>query len=302
MDRLQAMSVFVGVVEAGGFSAASARLGLSRAGVSKSVRQLEDRLGTRLLNRTTRRVSTTESGRVFYARCKDILAEIAEAESVASRLTSEPKGLLRVNAPLSFGTLHLGPAVAAYCQRYPQVQVSLALNDRFVDVVAEGFDVVVRITQLEDSSLVARRVAPCRLQLCAAPAYLSQRGRPQVPQDLALHACLVYTNSPTGDSWSLTGPAGEETVRVNGPICADNGEVLRSAALAGLGITLQPSFIVGRDIATGRLEPVLTAYRPREIAVYAVFPTRRYLSAKVRTFVEFLHSHFDTLPDWVGAG
>ena len=301
MDRFAAMRVFVEVVDGGSFTAASERLGLSRAAVSKSVMQLEEHLGARLLNRTTRRLSLTEVGRVFQERCREILDQVAEAETVAARSTAEPRGQLTVNAPHSFGTLHLGPALAEYCRRYPQVQVALSLNDRFIDVVSEGLDVVIRIARLEDSTLVARRMAPCRIVLCASPGYLAARGAPRVPQDLALHACLVYTNTPGGDHWLLSGPGGSESVSVNGPLCADNGEVLKSAALAGLGIAQLPTFICGEELASGRLVSVLPAWQPPAISVHAVYPSRRYLSAKVRTFVDFLSEYFGESPPWDGA-
>lgn len=298
MDRLTSMEIFVEVVETGGFTAASEKTGLSRALVSKHVMQLEDHLGARLLNRTTRRVSLTETGRVYYERCKSILADIAEADTCAGEITAEARGKLNVNAPMSFGVLHLGPAIAAYCKQHPLVQVSLDLNDRLVDVVAEGFDVVIRIAQLEDSSLIARKVAPCRRVLCASPEYLNQHGVPKVPQDLAIHRCLLYTNMPSSDNWALTGPMGIETVKVNGPMCANNGEILKSAAVEGLGIALEPTFIVGPDIRAGRLRVVLPDYCPPEIAIHAVYPSRRYLSAKVRTFVDFLSGYFGDQSYW----
>jgi DNA-binding transcriptional LysR family regulator len=301
MDRFAAMRVFVEVVNGGSFTTASERLGLSRAAVSKSVMQLEEHLGARLLNRTTRRVSLTEVGRAYHQRCREILDAVKAAETVAARATADPRGTLTVNAPHSFGTLHLGPVLAAYCVRYPRVQVALALNDRFIDVVSEGFDVVIRIARLEDSSLVAQRIAPCRIVLCTAPEYLAVHGAPQVPQDLALHACLVYTNTPGGDNWVLSGPDGDETVRVSGPVCADNGEVLKSAALAGLGIAQLPTFIIGPELAAGRLVPVLPSHQPPAITVHAVYPSRRHLSAKVRTFVDFLSAYFGESPSWDGA-
>ncbi len=292
------MTVFTEVVDRGGFTAAAERLGLSRAAASKQVMQLEDRLGTRLLNRTTRRVSLTETGRIYYERCKAILADVEEAEACAGESTATPRGRLSVNAPMSFGVLHLGPVVAAYCDRYPEVQVVLDLNDRFVDVVAEGFDVVIRIAQLEDSSLIARRIAPCRRVLCAAPRYLETHGVPKVPQDLALHRCLRYTNLPSGDTWTLDGPNGVESVRVNGPVCANNGEILSLSAVRGLGIALEPTFIVGPYLRDGTLRVVLPEYRPPEVAIFAVYPSRRFLTAKVRSFVDFLSDHFGDEPAW----
>jgi len=292
------MQIFVEVTRAAGFSAAATRLGLSRAQVSKSVMQLEQHLGTRLFNRTTRRISLTDVGNAYLERCIDILQEIEETEAVAAAQTREPRGRLTMSAPTSFGILHLQQALPAYLRQHPQVQVSLNLADRFIDVVDEGFDLVIRIAELEDSTLIARRLAPCQRLLCAAPAYLEQHGIPQVPQDLALHHCLVYSNELKPDSWRLQGPGGIESVRVNGPVCADNGDILRASAVAGLGVTLLPTFIVGADLQAGRLQQVLADYRPPTISIYAVYPSRRYLSARVRSFVDFLAAYFGERPEW----
>lgn len=292
------MAIFVEVVESGGFTAASEKSRLSRAAISKHILQLEDHLGTRLFNRTTRRVSLTETGQIYYERCKSILADIDEAEASVGEATTEAHGGLRINAPMSFGSLHFGPAIAAYCKRHPRVRVTLDLNDRFVDMVAEGFDVVIRIAQLEDSSFIARKIAPCHMVLCAAPSYLEQFGVPKVPQDLAIHRCLFYTNLQNSGHWTFIGPQGQETVSVSGPLCANNGEILKSAAVEGLGVALEPTFIVGPELKAGRLQVVLPEYHPPEIAVYALYPSRRYLTAKVRTFVDFLTSYFGDTPYW----
>lgn len=292
MDRLTGMSTFVEVVNAGGFAAAAQRLGVSRAQVSKAVMRLEAHLGTRLLNRTTRRISLTETGRVYYERCREILEEIDEVERIAGEQSDRPRGRLTVSAPTSFGILHLKQLIPEYITAYPEVQVSLSLSDRFVDVVAEGFDLAIRIGELEDSSLIARRIAPSRRVFCASPDYLARQGTPKVPQDLAIHACLIYANDLKPDTWTLHGPRGTESVRVNGPVCADNGDILRASALAGLGVTLLPTFIVGPDLASGRLQQVLHTYCPADISIHAVYPSRRHLSAKVRTFVEFLVRQF----------
>lgn len=292
------MEIFVEVARANGFSAAAKRIGLSRAQVSKSVMQLEQHLGTRLFNRTTRRISLTEIGRIYLARCIDILGDIAETEAIAAEQTGEARGRLTLSAPTSFGILHLREAIPAYLGQHPQVQISLNLADRFIDVVDEGFDLVIRIGELADSSLIARRLAPCRRLLCASPDYLQAHGEPRVPQDLAIHHCLVYSNELKPDSWRLQGPAGVETVRVNGPVCADNGDILRTAAVAGLGVTLLPTFIVGTDLKAGRLRQVLADYCPPQISIHAVFPSRRHLSAKVRSFVDFMAAYFGERPEW----
>lgn len=298
MDRLNSMTNFVAVVNGEGFTSAAEKTGLSRAQVSKSVMQLEAHLGTRLLNRTTRRVSLTEIGRIYYERCKTILQDIDEIEGIASEQTTKPHGTLTLSTPTSFGVLHLNKAIPQYIKQYPQVRISLNLADRFIDVVSEGFDLVLRIAELEDSSLIARKIAPCKRVFCASPDYLKQYGVPKVPQDLAIHHCLVYSNELKPDTWVLHGPDGTESIKVNGPVCADNGDILRTAAISGLGITLLPTFIVGPDLCAGKLQQVLADYCPPEISIYAVFPSRRYLSAKVRTFVDFLSDYFGDNPEW----
>lgn len=298
MDRFHNMSVFVEVVEQGGFTAAMDKTGLSRAQVSKLVMQLEEHLGTRLLNRTTRRISLTETGRIYYERCKALLVEVDEIDSMASEQTTTPRGKITIGAPSSFGTLHFKNVITEYMKQYPQVQISLHLTDRFVDVVDEGFDVVVRIAELADSSLIARKLSTCKLVVCASPDYLKEHGEPKVPQDLALHQCLLYSNAPKPDTWTLYGPAGMETVRVSGPLTADNGDILKAAALADQGVVFMPTFIVGEDIHSGRLQQILTNYCPPDLAIHAVFPSRRYLSAKVRTFVDFAATYFGDIPEW----
>jgi len=298
MDRLNNMALFVEVVKGGSFTAAANKIGLSRAQVSKSIMQLEKYLDARLLNRTTRQVSPTEIGRIYFERCQAVLNDVEEMEGFARERTSQPRGTLMVSAPTSFGILHLSDAIPQYIKQYPQLQVSLNLADRFIDVIAEGFDVVIRIAELEDSSLIARKIAPCKRIFCASPEYLKQHGTPQVPQDLAIHHCLVYSNELKPDTWVLHGPEGAESVRVNGPMCADNGDVLKDAAVAGLGITLLPTFIVGAELSAGRLQQVLPSYCPPEISIYAVFASRRYLSANVRTFVDFVSNYFGENPNW----
>lgn len=298
MDRLNSMTLFIEVVKGNSFTAAAEKMGLSRAQVSKAVMQLEDHLHTRLLNRTTRRVSLTEFGRIYYDRCLSIMQDIHEIEGIASEQTSKPRGTLKLSAPTSFGILHLKDVIPQYIKQHPQVQISLNLADRFIDVVAEGFDLVIRIAELADSSLIARKIAPCKRVFCASADYLKQHGIPKVPQDLAIHHCLTYSLELKPDTWVLYGPNGTESIKVNGPVCADNGDILKAAAVSGLGITLLPTFIVGPDISRGRLQQVLSDYCPPDISIYAVFPSRRYLSAKVRTFVDYLSDYFGDEPDW----
>lgn len=298
MDKLNSMTIFTSVVENEGFSAAAVKLGLSRAQVSKAVAQLESYLGIRLLNRTTRHTSLTESGKIYYERTQTILDEINEIESIASNANQQPRGRLTISAPTSFGILQLQKAIPDYLKKYPDVQISLSLADRFIDVVSEGYDLVIRITALEDSSLIAKKLAPCKRVLCASPDYLQQHGEPKVPQDLATHHCLVYSNELKPDNWTLTGPTGAEKVKVNGPVCADNGDVLKATALSGLGIALLPTFIVGDALQSGELKQILKDYCPPDISIYSVFPSRRYLSVKVRTFIDFLTTYYGDNPQW----
>lgn len=298
MDRLNSMGIFVQVVSKGSFTAAAQKLKLSRAQISKSVMQLEAYLDTRLLNRTTRKISLTETGRAYYERCKIILQDIEEIESIAGAQTVTPHGTLTISAPTSFGVLHLQKAIPEYIKQYPRVKIVLSLADRFIDVVSEGFDVGIRVAKLEDSSLIARKIAPCKQVFCASPSYLKQNGVPKVPIDLAIHSCLTYSNDLKPETWVLHGQEGKQSIKVNGPVCADNGDILKEAAISGLGIVSSPTFIVGADIKSGKLQQVLMEYCPPEISIYAVFPSRRYLSAKVRTFVNFLSEYFGDTPDW----
>lgn len=298
MDRFHSMSVFVEVVDRGGFTAAEDRLGLSRAQISKLVMQLEAHLGTRLLNRTTRKISLTEMGRLYYERCKALLIEVDEIDSMASEQTSMPRGTLTIGAPSSFGTLHFKNVITEYMKQYPQVQISLQLTDRFVDVVDEGFDVVIRIAELADTSLIARKLSSCKLVYCASPSYLKEHSEPKVPQDLVLHRCLLYSNADKPGTWTFYGPTGIENVSVNGPLTADNGDILKAAALSDLGIVFMPDFIVGEEIHAGNLQQILTDYCPPELTINAVFPSRRYLSAKVRTFIDFAADFFKEKSDW----
>ena len=302
MDRLNSMRHFIEVVKESGFTPAASKLGLSRAQVSKSVMQLESHLGTRLLNRTTRRISLTDIGRVYFERCLSILEDIDELETSTGEHNSVPRGRLLICAPTSFGILHLQTALTKYQSSFPEVQISISLSDRFIDVIKEGFDVVIRIAELEDSSLIARKLAPCKRVFCASPEYLKQQGTPHKPEDLANHQCLIYSNelkpNSMGNPWKINGPQGIESVKVNGPMCADNGDMLKAAALNHMGVTLLPTFIVGEDLKRGLLVQVLNEYCPPDISIYAVFPSRRFLSAKIRSFVDHLALYFGEEPGW----
>lgn len=286
------MTAFAKVVDAGGFTAAADQMNLSRAMVSRLVQQLEDDLGTRLLNRTTRRLSLTEAGRAYHERCVALLNEVAALDSSVTELAQEVRGKLRVNAPVSFGALHVAPFVAEFLQRHPQAAVELTLNDRFVNLVEEGYDVAIRIGQLADSSLVARKLAPVRVYACAAPIYLAAHGTPQTPADLARHNCLNYRYSTQGDEWTFLRDSERQSVRVRGTLDANSGEALQQAALHGLGIVLQPTFIAAEALRRGDMVRILPEWTPPALAVYAVYPHRRHLATKVRMFVDFLAEQF----------
>ncbi len=285
-DRWTAMLVFAHVVEAGSFSGAGRRLGLAKSSVSKHVAQLEARLGAQLLHRTTRAVSLTELGRAFHDRCARIAREIDEAEQEARRAHAAPQGLLRLNVPASFGRLRLAPVIAEFLAEHAKVHVEVTLDERVVNAIEGGFDVTVRVARaLADSSLIARRLAANRIVVCGAPEYLRRRGVPRTPADLARHECLLYSHAPR-DAWRFAGCAPE--VSVAGRFRANDGDALREAALAGLGLAQVPAFIVAPELARGDLEAVLEPYEPRASAIWALYPPGRYLSAKVRAFVDLL--------------
>lgn len=299
MEDLSAMAVFARVVEMESFSGAARALGLSKSAVSKRVGRLEDRMGLRLLNRTTRRLSLTEAGAAFYEGCRRVVAEAEAAERAVTRLASAPRGRLKVNAPMSFGVRHLAPALPDFMARYPELNVDLTLNDRVVDLVEEGFDLAIRIARLAESSLIARRLAPNRLVLCAAPSYLAAHGAPRAVEDLKDHACLLYSYQTAGDAWRLCGPGGERRLAVTGRLRINNGDALLAAALGGLGVALLPCFICGQDLRAGRLIQVLPAWSgPADTAIAAVYPASRNLSPKVRVFVDFLTERFSGTPYW----
>lgn len=299
MDTLTSMKVFAAVVEGGSFAAAADRLDMSRAMTSKYVAHLEHHLGTRLLQRTTRRLTLTESGAGYHERCLQILADIRAAEEGALHLTETPRGTLRVTVPVSFGILHLGPIVPHYLQQYPDVKLDIMLTDRRVDLIDEGLDLAVRIGTLPESELIARKFAADRVAICAAPTYLARHGTPLVPEDLGRHSCLNYAYAAGGDEWKLTGPDGRQhSVKVGGGLRANNGDMLKLAAIGGAGLMRQPLFLCADDIRAGRLVEVLADYRSAELGMYALYPSRKHLSAKVRTFVDFLVDAFAMKKDW----
>ncbi|MDX1540216.1 MAG: LysR family transcriptional regulator [Geminicoccaceae bacterium] len=300
MDKLASMAVFAKVVEAESFTGAASQLGLSKSAVSKAVSALEDRLGARLLNRTTRRLALTEVGRAFYERCARIVSEAEEAELAVTHLQDSPRGTLRVNAPVSFGVLHLGPALAAFMERYPELNVDIEFTDRYVDLIEEGVDVAVRIAgELQDSSLIARKLTANTMVVAASRGYWDRFGRPARPADLSHHRCITYTYNRNPREWPFVDGDGRRiTVRVGGTLQTNNGDISLCAALAGLGVVRLPRFICGPKLASGELEAVLEHAAPPPSSIYALYPHNRHLSVKVRVFVDFLRQRFGEGCDW----
>ncbi|MBD2068953.1 LysR family transcriptional regulator [Leptolyngbya sp. FACHB-671] len=293
MDKFDGIRAFTQVVVSGGFAAAARDMGLSRSAVNKLVIALENDLGVQLLHRSTRVVTPTETGLAFYERCVEILASLEEAERSLTQLQKEPKGRLRVNAPMSFGIMHLSPALANFLVQYPDLQVELTLSDRFVDPIEEGFDITVRIAKPQASaSLIVHTLAPAQRVLCASPTYLKAHDIPTHPNELQHHSCLHYGQLAFENQWTLIGPDGEHTFSVKGTLCSNNGEVLRDAAVRGLGVTLLPRFIVEPELQQGKLQVVLPDYHPTELSIYVIYPVNRHLSTKVRLLVDFLQQQF----------
>jgi DNA-binding transcriptional LysR family regulator len=296
MDKFESIRAFTQVVNSGGFAAAAREMGLSRSQVNKLVIALENELGVQLLHRSTRVVIPTETGLAFHERCIEILASLEEAEQAITRLQEEPRGRLRINAPMTFGTMHLAPALADFLVQYPDLQVQLTLSDRFIDPIEEGFDVTVRIAQPQESaSLIVHPLVPAPRVLCAAPSYLATHSAPTHPNDLRQHSCLHYGQLAVDDQWTLLSVMGEHTVSVSGALCSNNGEVLRDAAISGLGITLLPRFIVERELHQGLLQIVMPDYPPQELSISVIYPVNRHLSTKIRLLVSFLQEEFASL-------
>jgi DNA-binding transcriptional LysR family regulator len=288
MDKLASIRAFIKVVQLGSFSAAAREMRLSRAAVSKQVIDLEEELGVQLLHRTTRSTSPTASGAAYYERCAAILTDLEEADLAVSSAQVEPRGTLRVNAPMSFGTLHLGHAISTFMDRYPKLQIEFVLSDEMIDPVRGGFDVTLRIAESPSPSLSARKIAPAPRVLCASPSYLQQRGRPAHAADLRNHACLSYGHLATGQQWKLTGADGDHWITVPWMLCTNNAEILRDAAIAGQGIALLPTFIADADLRAGRLATVLTDFRAPDLWLYALYPASPHLPVKVRVFIDFM--------------
>lgn len=302
MDRLGAIQVFAQVVESGSFAKAAERLGLSTSAASRQVADLESHLQTRLLNRTTRKVSLTETGRAFYERSVQLLSDLAEAEQEASRAAVEPRGTIRLTTSVNFGVRHIAPAIADFLAQHPGVRFDVSLADRVVDLVEEGFDLGIRIGTPGPDNLVARKLGETRLVPCASPAYLAAHGAPATPEDLARHNCFTYEYVSPRNLWRFQDRSGNEhNVRVSGTLHSNNGDLLAEAAARGAGIIFEPAFIVGPDVRAGRLVPLLQEFVPPPVPIYAVYPSRKHLSAKVRRFVEFLISRFAESQDWSAA-
>src|SRR5499426_309306 len=297
MDRMTSMATFVKVVETGGFSAAARTLSVSPSMVTAHVQAIEERLGVRLLNRSTRRVSLTEVGHAYYERCLQILADVHDADQVAQALQSSPRGTLRLNTAIAIPPF-LAPAIAEYVALYPDVSISMTMTDRMIDLVEEGFDLAVRNMAVPDSSLIARRVATYRMVVAGAPAYLTARGTPREPADLAHHNCLIYSHSAWGNEWRFAGPHGELAIPIAGNLHANSDNALRLAAVHGQGLAMAPSFLLIDEIRSGRLVPVLTEFLAAEHAINAIYPHRHHLSAKVRSFIDLLVKHFHEDPGW----
>lgn len=297
MDRFLEMEAFAAVVQAGSFIKAADALNISKAAISRYVAQLESRLGVRLLQRTTRTLSLTPEGEAFHRRCRELLDGVALAETEVAAHTQDASGLLRINVPVSFGLLHLAPLWPEFMRRHPKVTLEVTLTDRLVDLVDEGFDMAVRIAHLPSSSLVSRALASTRMVLCASPAYLRTRGAPRHPSELAAHDVLAYSLFSMGDQWEFAGPGGTVSVHVTPRLRTNSGDTCRAAALRDQGIVLQPTFLVGADLTAGTLVEVMPAWRSVTIGIHVIYPTRKFVSPKVRLMTAFLVEAFGQ-PAW----
>lgn len=299
MDRLTSMAVFVAAVEEGSLSRAARRFGLSVSMAGKHVAAIEAELNIRLMQRTTRKLSLTDVGQTYYARCKRILEEYEEANREAGDAQHSIRGVLRIAAPLTFGAMHLGDVVAGYLEQHPGVTLEVMLNDRYVDLLAEGIDVAIRIGRLLDSDLVARRLAPCRMVICAAPGFLKRHGALSSVEDVRRVPRLAFSEAISVGDWTLTDPDGQAHV-IDGPVlmAANNTQMLLAAALAGAGVAYGPSFVFGESIAVGELVALLPDYKTSDLTIQAVYPTKRHVSRKLRSFVDHLVMSFGGTPPW----
>lgn len=300
MENLSDIAVFVEVVKADSFTTAASELELSRSVVSKYITRLEQRLGVRLLNRTTRRLSLTEAGQRFYEQCQQALTQLENAEGEIHAMQAEPKGLLRISAPSSFGILHLAALMPKFRQACPGLNLELSIADNVIDIVDEGIDIALRIGELPDSTMIAKRIAQCRYVVCASPDYFEQHGKPVTPEDLTGHNCLLFQFWDSPNQWQFISKENQFiSVKVRGEIVSNNSLALREIMRSGGGLSMAPTFLVGEDIKKGRLVPVLTDYKIKPVSIYAVYPHRQYLTAKVRAFLEFLAEQIDSdRPYW----
>jgi DNA-binding transcriptional LysR family regulator len=296
MDRLNAMEMFVRIVETGSFSAVAREMGTTQPTISKQLTGLEKRLKTRLLNRSTRRLSLTEPGADYYERCKRIIGEVRDAEGTVGLLQASLVGTLHINSSIALGQMFLTPAVLKFQQLHPGMTVELSLIDRFIDLVAEGVDVAIRIGRLADSSLVARRLGQSRRLIVATPDYLAKHGTPKTPQDLQDHNCLLYSYLSTGNEWPFQGPDGEIRVKVSGNFKSNNGHALRDALMAGIGIATTPDWLAHDRLAAGEIVAILPEFTPPPFDINAVYSSNRHVSAKVRAFIDFLQAEFRAVP------
>ena len=296
-----AVVAFSKIAQAKSFTAAAQSLGVSKGTISKLINKLEETLRTKLIYRSTRRLSLSETGQAFLEKANRLCEIMEEAESAVARLETEPRGTLKISAPTTFGSRYLAPAIAGFLAHHPGISVDLALNDRFVDLIEEGFDLAIRIGALKDSSLIARTIAPVDMTICASPTYIAASGMPRQPADLARHNCLIYTLSAAmaPDRWAFVGPEGRTEVRVQGTLRANGADVLLASAVAGLGVVVAPDFIVADALATRGLVPVLPGYRVAgpDAAIHVIYPPNRLLSPKVRSFIDFLAGRF-AAPPW----
>ena len=292
MDKFQEITTFTAVVDAGSFVKAADRLNMSKAAVSRHLVDLETRLGIRLLHRTTRKLSLTEEGELFYERCKEILETIESAENEITSHTEDVSGQIRINAPFSFGLRKLAPLWGIFHQKYPKVTLDVVLSDRLVDVVDEGYDIAIRIAALTNSTMVSKKLTTTRIILCASPTYLKEHGTPKKPADLMNHQVINYSYWAGKEEWSFDGPNGGESVNIKPFMQTNNGDTCLSAALAHQGIVLQPSFIVGDAIRAGDLVEIMPKYKSIELGIYAIFPTRKHIAPKVRVLIDFLVDYF----------
>ncbi len=299
MDRFEELQTFTAVVESGNFSAAAERLNLAKSAVSRRIGELEARLGVQLLNRTTRRLSLTDAGHTFYEHCARLLGDLAEAEQAVASGQAALGGRIRMAAPLSFGLLHLEPALSEFLLAHPDVELDLDLSDRQINLVEEGFDLAIRIGELSDSTLVAKRLAPIHFVNCASPEYLRQHGTPSTPQELINHYGLAYGYISTGQQWTFVGDDGSTTtVKVRPRMRANNGDALQQAAIAGLGVLAGPTFIAYRAVAAGQLQVIMPGYRMASMAAFAIYPSRRHLPQRVRVLIDFLAERLGDEPYW----